>query len=156
MEYEIHEGPRSRLPIDELPSTHVDSPTEAARPPLADHVKHRDGAAEIGKLSAEAIHENEVTAIDPESTGAERFEHVARCETIRHEALAVTEALREIAVRCREKAELALDHLEDCSLVVAEARRTCSELRDTIAFSHSTDNFNQTEMTRKLRSERRS
>jgi hypothetical protein len=60
---------------------------------LPDYVKHRDGTAEIDKLSADAIHENEVTAIDPKSTSAQRFEYVARCETVRHGALAIALSL---------------------------------------------------------------
>ena len=56
MEREIHEELRHRPLVHETRSTHTDTPTVGA-PTMAmpDYVEHRDGATEIGKLSAEAV-----------------------------------------------------------------------------------------------------
>jgi hypothetical protein len=55
------------------------------------------------------------------------------------DALAVTAELKDIAARYREEAKRVFDHIEACSLMVAEARKTCIELKDKIATSPGTD-----------------
>jgi hypothetical protein len=145
MEREIQAEIRNRPPIHEPRSTHFVTPTVGA-PALAmpDYVEHRDGATEIGKLSAEAVvREYEATAKEIEAMGAEVVERVKQCEAMTRDALAVTEELKEIAARYREEAKRAFDHIEGCSLVVAEARKTCSELKDKIAVSLSADKLKQ-------------
>ena len=53
---------------------------------------------------------------------------------------ALTDAeLREIAARYREEAKRAFEHIEACSLVVAEARKTCADLKDKIPLSAAAD-----------------
>jgi hypothetical protein len=47
--------------------------------------------------------------------------------------LAVTAELRELAAHYREEAKHLFDHIESCSLVVAEARKTCTEVKGKIA-----------------------
>jgi hypothetical protein len=107
---------------------------------MPDYVEHRDGATEIGKLSAEAVvREYEATAKEIESMGAEVLERVRQCEAMTRDALAVTEELKEISSRYREEAKRAFDHIESCSLVIAEARKTCTELKDKIAVPLGTD-----------------
>jgi hypothetical protein len=49
------------------------------------------------------------------------------------DALAVTDELKEVAARYREEAKRVFEHIETCSLVVAEARKTCTDLKDKIA-----------------------
>jgi hypothetical protein len=145
MEREIQAEIRSRPPIHEPRSAQFAPPTVGA-PALAmpDYVEHRDGATEIGKLSAEAVvREYEATAKEIEAMGAEVVERVRQCEAMTRDALAVTEELKEIAGRYREEAKRAFDHIESCSLVVAEARKTCSELKDKIAVSLSADKLKQ-------------
>jgi len=138
MEREIQAELRNNRPtLHEPHSTHIDPPTVGA-PNLAmpDYVEHRDGATEIGKLSAEAIvREYEATAKEIESTAVEIIERVKQCEAMTRDALAVTAELKEVAARYREEAKRAFDHIETCSLVVAEARKTCTELKDKIAVS---------------------
>jgi len=138
MEREIQAELRNNRPtLHEPHSTHIDPPTVGA-PNLAmpDYVEHRDGATEIGKLSAEAIvREYEATAKEIESTGVEIIDRVKQCEAMTRDALAVTAELKEVAARYREEAKRAFDHIETCSLVVAEARKTCTELKDKIAVS---------------------
>ena len=136
MEREIHAELRHRPLPHEARSTHIDPPTVGA-PMLAmmpDYVEHRDGATEIGKLSAEAVvREYEATAKEIESMGTELLERVKQCEAMSHDALAVIGELREVAARYREEAKRVFEHIESCSLVLAEARKTCAELKDKIA-----------------------
>ena len=119
----------------------VASPTEVA-PALAmpDYVEHRDGATEIGKLSAEAmVREFEVTAKEIEAIGVDLIERVGRCEAITRDAMAVTEELKETAARYRDQAKRVFAEIEDCSLVTAEVRKTCSELKERIALPRRAD-----------------
>ncbi len=141
IEREIQAEFRSRPPLHEQRAVYANPPTVGA-PALAmpDYVEHRDGATEIGKLSAEAVvREYEATAKEIESMGAEVVERVRQCEAMTRDALAVTEELKEIAARYREEAKRAFDHIENCSLVVAEARKTCTELKDKISVSLGSD-----------------
>jgi hypothetical protein len=141
MEREIHAELRHRPLLHEMRSTHTDTPTVGA-PTMAmpDYVEHRDGATEIGKLSAEAVvREYEATAKEIESMGAELLDRVKQCETMTRDALAVTDELKEVAARYREEAKRVFEHIETCSLVVAEARKTCTDLKDKIAVSLSAD-----------------
>jgi hypothetical protein len=145
MEREIQAEVRNRSPVHEPRSTDLAPPTIGA-PALAmpDYVEHREGATEIGKLSAEAVvREYEATAKEIESIGTELIERVKQCEAMTRDALAVTEELRQIAARYREEAKRTFDHIESCSLVVAEARKTCSDLKDKIAVSLEADRLKQ-------------
>jgi hypothetical protein len=135
MEREIHEELRHRPLQHETRSTYTDTPTVGA-PAIAmpDYVEHRDGATEIGKLSAEAVvREYEATAKEIESMGTELLDRVKQCEAMTRDALAVTDELKEVAARYREEAKRVFEHIETCSLVVAEARKTCTDLKDKIA-----------------------
>jgi hypothetical protein len=137
MEREIQAELRHRPPLHEQRSTHFDPPTMGA-PTLAmpDYVEHRDGATEIGKLSAEAVvREYEATAKEIESMGTELLERVKECEAMTRDALAVTTELKEVAARYREEAKRVFEHIESCSLVVAEARKACTDLKDKISVS---------------------
>src|SRR5262245_52684408 len=104
-------------------SAHTAPPTVSA-PDLAmpDYVEHRDGATEIGRLSAEAVvREYEATAKEIESMGGELLERVKQCEAVTRDALAVTGELHEVAERYRQEAKRVFEHIEGCSLIVAEA-----------------------------------
>jgi phosphoglycolate phosphatase-like HAD superfamily hydrolase len=141
LEREIQAEIRNRPPLHDPRSTHFGAPTVGA-PALGmpDYVEHREGATEIGKLSAEAVvREYEETAKEIESMGAELVERVKQCEAMTRDALSVTAELREIAARYREEARRSFDHIEACSLVVAEVRKTCAELKDKIPVMLVTD-----------------
>jgi hypothetical protein len=147
IEREIRSEVRNRQALHD-PHASVASPAIDA-PDLAmpDYVAHRDGATEIGKLSAEAVlREYEATAKEIESMGVDLIERVKQCETMTRDALAVTAELKEIAARYREEAKRAFEHIETCSLMVAEARKTCTELKDKLAVPLAAD---------KLRSKRK-
>jgi len=112
----------------------VPSRTSVPAMAMPDYVEHRDGATEIGRLSAEAVvREYEVAAKEIEAVGAELVDLVKRCEEMTRNALAVTEELKETAGRYREEAKRVFLQIENCSRVTAEVRRTCNELREKIS-----------------------
>ena len=141
MEREIEAEIRNRPRVHEVGSAHL-APLTVGSPALGmpDYVEHREGATEIGKLSAEAVvREYEATAKEIESIGVDLVERAKQCEAMTRDAMTVTKELKEIAERYREEAKRAFDHIETCSLMVAEARRTCTELKDKLAVPLTTD-----------------
>jgi len=135
LESEIEAEFRNRPPVHE-PRPVAFAPPRGREPTVSmpDYVEHREGATEIGKLTAEAIvREYEAAAKDIEAMGAELIERVKQCEAMTRDALAVTDELKEVAARYREEAKRVFEHIETCSLVVAEARKTCTDLKDKIA-----------------------
>jgi hypothetical protein len=139
MERELRTELRQRPPLH-VPSP-IDPPTVGA-PDLAmpDYVEHRDGTTEIGKLSAEAVlREYEATAKEIESIGNELLERVKQCEAMTRDAIAVTDELKGVAAHYREEAKRVFEQIETCSLVVAEARKTCTDLKDKIGVPLSSD-----------------
>src|SRR5437899_4138718 len=144
IEREIQAEVRSRPAFNEHRTGNLNPPMVQAPATIPEYVEHRDGATEIGKLSAEAVvREYEAAAKEIESMGAQLVERVKQCETMMGEALAVTDELKEVAERYRKEAKRVFDQIESCSLVVAEARKTCTELRDKIAASPATDGQKQ-------------
>src|SRR5258708_38203069 len=72
---------------------------------MPDYVEHREGATEIGKLSAEAVvREYEAAAKDIEAMGAELMERGKQCEAMIRDALAVTEEMKDAGARYRDEA----------------------------------------------------
>ena len=135
LEREIEAEFRDRPPSHELRPVNF-APLGVRVPTLSmpDYVEHREGATEIGKLTAEAIvREYEAAAKDIEAMGAELIERVKQCEAMTRDALAVTEEMKETAMRYREEAKRIFVQIEDCSLMTAEVRKTCTELKERIA-----------------------
>lgn len=123
MERELEAEVRPRPPVHRAPAMAI-----------PDYVEHRDGATEIGKLSAEAVvREYEAAAKDIEAMGTELIDLVKHCEAATRDALAVTEELKDTAARYREEAKRVFFQIENCSRVTAEVRRTCNELKERIA-----------------------
>lgn len=135
LEREIEQEFRKLPPVRE--SQPIDYAPPSVRSPdlgMPDYVEHSDGATEIGRLSAEAVvREYEAAAKDIEALGAELIEHVKQCEAMTRDALAVTEELKQTAGRYREEAKRIFQEIENCSLVTAEVRKSCAEMRDRIA-----------------------
>ncbi len=136
MEREI-EAELNRPPVHEPRPVNFGPPRPRVRAPalsMPDYVEHREGATEIGKLSAEAVvREYEAAAKDIEAMGAELIERVKQCEAMTRDALFVTEEMKETAARYREEAKRIFLQIENCSLVAAEVRKTCTELKEKIA-----------------------
>jgi hypothetical protein len=133
LEREIEQEFR-KMPVHELQPTDFAPPSVRA-PDLGmpDYVEHRDGATEIGRLSAEAVaREYEAAAKDIEALGVELVEQARQCEAMSRETIAVTGELKETAARYRAEAKRVFLHIENCSLVTAEVRKTCEEMMDRI------------------------
>ena len=135
LEREIEEEFR-KLPQDREAQPSDFAPPSVRAPEIAmpDYVEHRDGATEIGRLSAEAVvREYEAAAKDIEALGVELVENVKQCEAMSREALVVIEELKETAERYRQEARRVFLQIENYSLVMAEVRKTCAEMREKIA-----------------------
>ena len=135
LEREIEAEFRNRPPVREQRPVNF-APPRVRAPALSmpDYVEHREGATEIGKLSAEAVvREYEAAAKDIEALGVELVENVKQCEAMSREALVVIEELKETAERYRKEARRVFLQIENYSLVMAEVRKTCAEMRDKIA-----------------------
>jgi len=101
---------------------------------MPDYVEHREGATEIGKLTAEAIvREYETAAKEIEGMGTQLIDSVKHCEAMTKDALLVIEEMKETAARYREEAKRVFLQIEACTLMTAEVRRTCTELKEKIA-----------------------
>jgi hypothetical protein len=112
------------------------SPASVRAPSLAmpDYVEHREGATEIGRLTAEAIvGEYETAAKEIEGMGAQLIDCVKQCEAMARDALLVIEEMKETAARYREEAKRVFVQIENCTLMTAEVRKTCTELKEKIA-----------------------
>ena len=120
---------REQRPNEVVPPR-VRAPTLA----MPEYVEHHDGASEIGKLSAEAVvREYEAAAKEIEAMGAELIERVKQCEAMTREALAAHQEMKETAARYREEAKRIFVEIENCTLMTAEVRKTCTELKGRIA-----------------------
>jgi hypothetical protein len=134
LEREIEEEFR-KLPQDRETQPSDFAPPSVRAPDIAlpDYVEHRDGATEIGKLSAEAVvREYEAAAKEIEALGVELVEHVKQCEAMSRETLVVIDELKETAERYREEAKRVFLQIETYSLVTAEVRKACAEMREKI------------------------
>ena len=79
------------------------------------------------------VREYEAAAKDIEAVGAELIERVKQCDAMTRDAFVVTEELKETAARYREEAKRVFLQIESCSLMTAEVRKTCTELKEKIA-----------------------
>jgi hypothetical protein len=126
------------------------SPVRSPDMAMPDYVEHRDGATEIGKLSAEAlVREYEAAAKDIETMGAELIERVKQCEAMTRGAFAVTEEMKETAARYREEAKRVFIEIENCSLMTAEVRKTCNELIEKIVGTGTTGRLKPSRWSKK-------
>jgi hypothetical protein len=131
IEAEVRNSPpmRGQRSVDFAPPR-VRAPTIS----IPDYVEHCEGATEIGKLSAEAVvREYEAAAKEIEEMGAQMIELVKQCEAMTRDALAVTDEMKDTASRYREEAKRIFLQIENCTVVTAEVRKTCTELKDKIA-----------------------
>jgi hypothetical protein len=141
-------GARSEAGSENMPSIDVQHAPACAPPmmhspslsmpdtiAIPDYVQHTHGASEIGKLSAAAVvREYEAAARDIEAMGAELIERVRQCEAMTRDALAVTEEMKDTADRYRQEAKRLFLQIENCSLVTAEVRKTCADLKERIIY----------------------
>ena len=111
-------------------------PAMVRTPSLAmpNYVAHREGATEIGKLTAEAlVGEYETAAREIGGMGAQLIDCIKRCEAMTRDAFLVIEEMKETAARYREEAKRVFLQIENCTLMTAEVRKTCIEFKEKIA-----------------------
>lgn len=100
-------------------------------PALPDYVRERAG---VGALSAEiVVRDYEIAAKEIEAMGAELLECVAQCGTMMQAALAAIDETKDTAARYRDDAKRIFTTIGDCSLLTAEVRKVCAELKGRIA-----------------------
>jgi hypothetical protein len=131
IEAEFRNSPtiREQRPVNFAPAT-----VRAATPSMPDYVEHCEGATEIGKLMAEAVvREYETAAKEIEGMGAELIKCVKQCEAMTRDALTVTQEMKETAARYRTEAKRIFLQIENCTLMTAEVRKTCTEFKEKIA-----------------------
>src|SRR5258707_12666320 len=88
IEAELRNGPPVREP---RPVNFAPPRVRAPALSMPDYVEHREGATEIGKLSAEAVvREYEAAAKDIEAMGAELIDLVKQSKAMTRDAIAVT------------------------------------------------------------------
>ena len=113
---------------------HIEYAPPAVRSPMPDYAVHRDGVGEVGKLSAEAVvREYESAAKEVEAMGEELRSRLEKLEATKTEAVAALAEIKETAARYRDEGKRVFLQIEDCSLMTAEVRRTCDELKTKIA-----------------------
>jgi hypothetical protein len=134
LEREIEAQVRRNPPSREQPGNFATATVRAPSLAMPDYVEHREGATEIGKLTAEAIvREYETAAKEIEGMGAQLIDCVRHCEEMTRDSLSVIEEMKETAARYREEAKRIFLQIENCTLMTAEVRKTCTELKEKIA-----------------------
>ncbi|WP_291861515.1 hypothetical protein [Bradyrhizobium sp.] len=134
LEREIEDQVRNNPPLREQRPPTLAPQRPAPSQPMPDYVEHCEGATEIGKLSAEAVvREYESAAKQIEEMGAELINRVKDCEAMTRDALSATQEMRDTAARYREEAKRIFLQIENCTLMTAEVRKTCTLLKEKIA-----------------------
>ena len=111
-------------------------PRAAVRPlsPMPDHVEHRNGVNEVGKLSAEAVvREYQAAVNEIEALGTELQEAAKKCEAMVAGVHATVSEIKELAANYREEGKRYFLQIEDCSLMTSEVRSVCETLKKKIA-----------------------
>jgi hypothetical protein len=102
--------------------------------PLPEYLEHREGADEIGRLSAEAVAASyESAAQEIEKMGTELRERTQLCEKMVAESNQALRLIQETAAQFRDAGKIIFLRIEDCSLMTKEVRETCDNLRAKLA-----------------------
>ena len=105
----------------------------AAVPAMPDYVEHRIGVDEVGRLTAEAVvQQYEDAAKEVEAMGTELKERLKKLDATKDDAVRAMEEIKETAAAYRDAGKRVFLEIEDCSLMNAEVRKTCAELKDKI------------------------
>jgi hypothetical protein len=102
-------------------------------PPIPPYVEHHADVDQIGKLSAEAViaqYESAVKAL--EAMGATLIDCVKRAEKMAAECKDAIAYVQDTAEKYREEAKLIFDRIEQASVMTAEVRSVCDEMRKRI------------------------
>jgi hypothetical protein len=109
------------------------APPKVRTPPMPPYVEHRADVDQIGKLSAEAViaqYEGAVKAL--EAMGTTLIDCVKRAEKMASECKDAIAYVQDTAEKYREEAKLIFDRIEQASVMTAEVRSVCDEMRKRI------------------------
>jgi hypothetical protein len=98
--------------------------------PMPPYVEHHANVDQIGKLSAEAMiaqYEGAVKAL--EEMGATLIDCVKRAESMAAGCKDTFAFVRDTAKQYREEAKLIFDRIEQASVMTAEVKSVCDEMR---------------------------
>ncbi len=102
--------------------------------PLPSYLEHRDGADEIGKLSAEAVGKAyELAAQEIEKMGDELKERTRLCEKMVAESNQALDLIKETAAQFRDAGKEIFLRIEDNAAMTKEVRELCTTLKAKIA-----------------------
>ena len=102
-------------------------------PPSPPYVEHHADIDQIGKLSAEAViaqYEGAVKAL--EAMGTTLIDCVQRAEKMAAGCKDAIAYVQDTAQKYREEAKLVFDRIEQASVMTAEVRSVCDEMRKRI------------------------
>ena len=119
--------PRDHRRIDFAPAT------RAQTPPMPPYVEHHADVDQIGKLTAEAViaqYEGAVKAL--EAMGTTLIDCVNRAEKMAAGCKDAITYVQDTAQKYREEAKLIFDRIEQASVMTAEVRSVCDEMRKKI------------------------
>ena len=119
--------PRDHRRIDFAPAI------RAQTPPMPPYVEHHADVDQIGKLTAEAViaqYEGAVKAL--EAMGTTLIDCVNRAEKMAAGCKDAITYVQDTAQKYREEAKLIFDRIEQASVMTAEVRLLCDEMRKKI------------------------
>ena len=119
--------PRDHRRIDFVPAI------RAQTPPMPPYVEHHADVDQIGKLTAEAViaqYEGAVKAL--EAMGTTLIDCVNRAEKMAAGCKDAINYVHDTAQKYREEAKLIFERIEQASVVTAEVRSVCDEMRKKI------------------------
>ena len=102
-------------------------------PPMPAYVEHHADIDQIGKLSAEGViaqYEGAVKAL--EAMGTTLIDCVQRAEKMAAGCKEAIAYVQDTAQKYREEAKLVFDRIEQASVMTAEVRSVCDEMRKRI------------------------
>jgi hypothetical protein len=105
----------------------------AQTPPMPPYVEHHADVDQIGKLTAEAVisqYEGAVKAL--EAMGTTLIDCVNRAEKMAAGCKDAITYVKDTAQKYREEAKLIFDRIEQASVMTAEVRSVCDEMRKKI------------------------
>jgi hypothetical protein len=120
--------PRDHRRIDFVPAIRAQTP-----PPMPPYVEHHADVDQIGKLSAETViaqYEDAVKAL--EAMGTTLIDCVKRAEKMAAGCKDAIAYVQDTAQKYREEAKVIFDRIEQASVMTAEVRSVCDQMRKKI------------------------
>jgi hypothetical protein len=119
---------RDNRPVDFAPRA-----SRTASQPMPQYVEHHANVDQIGKLSAEAVitqYEGAVKAL--EEMGATLIDCVKRAENMAAGCADAIAYVQDTAQKYREEAKLIFERIEQASVMTAEVKSVCDDVRKKI------------------------